>query len=175
MYSSARVVTKVQQGGHAKVTLQATAPGITGKHSKATVQLSGPASSKVVVSATGAPNKKRASEAGTSSSKDKRATSSTLQLRGPSPWAWNVFVCLDVIWAWNVSWTELCVLNSTCVFVCPELMNGICVCVEVNGLYVCDQLNSSLWCLTCWIVCACVFGNESNRMRWMGRPLFWPI
>jgi CMP-N-acetylneuraminic acid synthetase len=58
MYSSARVKTTLKDGAQAKVTLEATAPRMSGKYFKATVHISGPSSSKVVVSATGAQNKK---------------------------------------------------------------------------------------------------------------------
>lgn len=82
MSSSARVKTNLQNGAQAKVTLEATAPGMTGRHSRAIVQLSGPSSSKVVVSASGAPRKKPTREAGTGKDKEK---TSTLLLRGPTP------------------------------------------------------------------------------------------
>jgi len=58
MYSSARVKTTLKDRAQAKVTLEATAPGMSGKHSKATVHISEPSSLKVVVSAIGARNKK---------------------------------------------------------------------------------------------------------------------
>jgi hypothetical protein len=84
MYSSARVKTTLKDGAQAKVTLEATAPGMSGKHFKATVHISRPSSSKVVVLATGAQNKKRSREGGASASNDKGATTSTLLLQGPS-------------------------------------------------------------------------------------------
>jgi hypothetical protein len=85
LYSLARVKTKLKQGAQAKVTLEATAPGVTGQHSKAVIQVSGPSTSKVVVSATGALNKKHRGEGRASGGKNKGATSSALLLRGPSP------------------------------------------------------------------------------------------
>ena len=60
MSSSAKMTTRLKQGGQAKVTLEATAPGMAGRHSKEIVQLSGPSSSKVEVSAIGASRKKSA-------------------------------------------------------------------------------------------------------------------
>jgi hypothetical protein len=75
MYSSARVKTAWKDGAQAKVTLEATAPGMSRKHSKATVHISEPSSLKVVVSATGAQNKKKHSrEGGASASNDKGAS-----------------------------------------------------------------------------------------------------
>jgi hypothetical protein len=85
MYSSARVKTTLKDGAQAKVTLEATTPRMSGKYFKATVHISGPSSSKVVVSATGAQNKKKRSrEGGAGASNDKGATTSTLLLQGPS-------------------------------------------------------------------------------------------
>lgn len=80
MYSTARVKTKLQDGAQAKVTLQATAPGMSGNHSKAIVHVSGPSSSKVVVSAAG----KRSSQSKPRTASAKRASSTALLLPGPS-------------------------------------------------------------------------------------------
>ena len=53
MKSSARVKTTLKEGARAKVTLEATIPGMSGNHSKASLQVSGASTSKVVVSAAG--------------------------------------------------------------------------------------------------------------------------
>jgi hypothetical protein len=85
MYSLARVKTSLKHGGQAKVTLEASAPGLFGKHSKAILQVSGPSTSKVTVSAKGAPNKKHKRQGGARAGNDKEATTSTLLLKGPGP------------------------------------------------------------------------------------------
>ena len=53
MKSSARVKTTLKEGAQAKVTLEATIPGMSGKHSKASLQVLGASTSKVAVSAAG--------------------------------------------------------------------------------------------------------------------------
>jgi len=85
MKSSARVKTTLKEGAQAKVTLEATIPGMSGKHSKASLQVLDASTSKVVVSAVG-PAKQIYLEEGRPSAADhKGATPSTLLLTGPNP------------------------------------------------------------------------------------------
>ena len=85
MKSSARVKTRLKDGARAKVTLEATIPGMSGKHSKASLQVLGASTSKVAVSAVG-PAKQIYLEEGRPSAADhKGATPSTLLLIDPNP------------------------------------------------------------------------------------------
>ena len=85
MKSSARVKTTLKEGARAKVTLEATIPGMSRKHSKASLQVSGASTSKVAVLAAG-PAKQIYPKKGRPSAVDhKGATPSTLLLTGPNP------------------------------------------------------------------------------------------
>ena len=85
MKSSVRVKTTLKEGARAKVTLDATILGMSGNHSKESLQVSGASTSKVVVSAAG-PAKQIYPEKGRPSAADhKGATPSTLLLTGPNP------------------------------------------------------------------------------------------
>lgn len=144
MCSSARFTTTLQQGAEAKVTLKATAPGISGKHSEATVQVSGPSKSKVVVSASGASNKKRTREGGPSAGSDKGAGSSTLFLCGPNHWARNV--CVHVL-----NYKFICVLNY--VFVVAIVYWTMPLCLNYAPLY--QLLQLQLCVLNSMFECMC--------------------
>jgi len=80
MKSSARVKTTLKKGARAKVTLEATIPGMSRKHSKASLQVSGASTSKVDVSAAGP-----AKQIYPSAADHKGATPSTLLLTVPNP------------------------------------------------------------------------------------------
>ena len=85
MKSSAKVKIALKEGARAKVTLKATILGMSRNHSKASLQVSGASTSKVVVSAAG-PSKQIYPEEGRPSAADhKGATPSTLLLIGPNP------------------------------------------------------------------------------------------
>jgi len=85
MKSLARVKTTLKEGAQAKVTLEATIPGMSGKHCKASLQVSGASTSKVVVSAVGPPKQIYPKEGRPSAADHKGATPSTLLLTGPNP------------------------------------------------------------------------------------------
>ena len=85
MKSSARVKTTLKEGARAKVTLEATIPGMSRKHSKASLQVSGASTSKVVVSAVGLAKQIYPEEGRPSAVDHKGATPSTLLLTGPNP------------------------------------------------------------------------------------------
>ena len=80
MKSSARVKTTLKEKAQAKVTLKATIPGMSRNHNKASLQVSGASTSKVVVSAVGL-----AKQIYPSAADHKGATPSTLVLTGPNP------------------------------------------------------------------------------------------
>jgi len=85
MKSSAKVKIALKEGARAKVTLEATIPGMSGNHSKASLQVLGASTSKAAVSAAG-PAKQIYPEEGRPSAADhKGATPSTLLLIGPNP------------------------------------------------------------------------------------------
>ena len=85
MKSSARVKTTLKEGARAKVTLEATIPGMSRNHNKASLQVSGASTSKVAVSTVG-PAKQIYLEEGRPSAADhKGATPSTLLPIGPNP------------------------------------------------------------------------------------------
>ena len=85
MKSLARVKTTLKEGAQAKVTLEATILGMSGKHYKATLQVSGASTSKVVVSAVGPPKQIYLKEGRPSAADHKGATPSTVLLTGPNP------------------------------------------------------------------------------------------
>jgi len=85
MKSSARVKTTLKEGARAKVTLEATILGMSGKHYKASLQVSGASTSKVVVSATRPPKHIYPKEGRPSAADHKGDTPSTLLLTNPNP------------------------------------------------------------------------------------------
>ena len=85
MKSSARVKITLKEGARAKVTLEATIPGMSGKHSKANLQVSGASTSKVAMSAVGLAKQIYPEEGRPSAADHKGATPSTLLLTGPNP------------------------------------------------------------------------------------------
>jgi len=85
MKSSARVKITLKEGARAKVTLEATIPGMSGKHSKANLQVSGASTSKVAVSTVGPAKQIYPEEGRPSATNHKGATPSTLLLTGPNP------------------------------------------------------------------------------------------
>ena len=85
MKSSARVKTTLKEGARAKVTLEATIPGMSGNHSKASLQVSGASTSKVAMSAAGPAKQIYPEEGRPSATNHKGATPSTLLLTGPNP------------------------------------------------------------------------------------------
>ena len=85
MKSLARVKTILKEGAQAKVTPEATILGMSGKHYKASLQVSGASTSKVVVSAAGPPKQIYPEEGRPSVADHKGATPSTLLLIGPNP------------------------------------------------------------------------------------------
>ena len=85
MKSLARVKTTLKEGAQAKVTLEATIPGMSRKHYKASLQVLGASTSKVVVLAAGPPKQIYPKEGRPSAVDHKVATLSTLLLTGPNP------------------------------------------------------------------------------------------
>ena len=85
MKSLARVKTTLKEGAQAKVTLEATIPGMSGKHYKASLQVLGASTSKVVVLAAGPPKQIYPEKGRPSAADHKGVTPSTLLLTGPNP------------------------------------------------------------------------------------------
>ena len=85
MKSSARVKTMLKEGARAKVTLEATIPEMSRKHCKASLQVLGASTPKVVVSAAGPPKQIYPKEGRPTTADHKRAILSTLLLTGLNP------------------------------------------------------------------------------------------
>lgn len=79
------MTTTLKQGARAIVNLGGSVPGFIGKHCKASVTVLGASTSKVVVSAAGTTKKNGPSKGKANAVGQKRATTSTLLLKGLNP------------------------------------------------------------------------------------------